>query len=154
MAKGILIVVVTTFIVASAVTLTVRLVVSREPTPRQRGEERMAFLKLGGFAKEMIQQRGPGIVGENDDPHIRSFDDFYDHMSLHYPHLVSARDAPNPFPGILPGKNYSRTTGPLRDAKDLLIWKDETFREPVGDIQLRLSGRGGVLILKNSDVEN
>lgn len=108
----------------------------------KRFKETTQFRELGQLAFRMIQDRAPGVVDDGEIAYISSFDAFFDYVAKTQPNVVSARDAPNPFPGILPLKSYGRMASGASKPDDLLFWSDTVFHQPVGDIQMRMHCTG------------
>jgi hypothetical protein len=98
--------------------------------------------ELNGYAQDMIVEEVPGTALAGRERFVTSFDAFYDYVARRRPELVSRRDAPNPFPGLLTGRRYARPSGPLSGPDDLLIWDEEVHHRTIGDAQFRNTAGG------------
>jgi hypothetical protein len=97
---------------------------------RRYMREVYGFRELTTLCRNMISEKGPGVIELSDGPRVRSFADFFEYVSRIRPKDVSNVDAENPFPGILPGSCYPRMAGESRSALDKLIWNPEVFARP------------------------
>jgi len=113
---------------------------------RAREGETDGFLTLRLLAKQMTQAGAPGVVvGKDNDPEfIGSFDDFFKYVASQRPAAVSTKDAPNPFPGILPGKAYGRMEGISPSGDRPLIWSSVEFSGKDGNVRDGLTCDGNI----------
>lgn len=104
--------------------------------------EKYGFLDLGVLALSMIDERADGTTIDDQVAYITSFDAFYEYVKQKRPEVVSARDAPNPFPGLLPGKSYGRLKShPMRKG-ELLLWSDKVHTRRTHLVHMQLSCEG------------
>jgi hypothetical protein len=101
-------------------------------------EEQRAFYELHDLAMEMIVEQAPGVVGEGDTSYIGTFDSFFTYVAKRRPQIVSTRDAPNPFPGLLPEKQYNCLQAQAADGNVVLI-QSKTIYYRVRKYQFRLT---------------
>ena len=99
------------------------------------------YNELGGLAKQMIQEHGPGVSGEGWYAYISSYDEFFRFVAKKRPEIVSTADAANPFPGLLTSKQYGRLQKPANSRDEILIW-DVKAHHGGSDVQLRLDCSG------------
>ena len=99
------------------------------PWWRERGfgTEQLASLKLQSLLNEMRDRGGPNIAGQEAQSYVLSFDAFYAYVREYHPEVVADRNAPNPFPRLLPGKSYGRLSAPATQVSDPLIWSDTVY---------------------------
>ena len=92
-----------------------------EQGDRAQVADLVAICRLSEMAKAMIAEGGPDIRGTGNDRYIASFSAFFDFVAKKYPSLAGARDDPNPFPGLLPAKSYTRLAGVAQAGSAVLI---------------------------------
>lgn len=135
-------------LVAALVTVVVMHFLSNWQQHRAFVNEINRFRDLGEMAANMVAERGPAIeIRDADRPFIRSFDDLFNYVTSKRPDIVAARDAENPFPGLLPKGNYQRANTPATSSEDLLIWSMSTHQRPMGTVKMRLTACGEVKTL-------
>jgi hypothetical protein len=108
--------------------------------------ELYAFRQLGQIARARIDAQAATQGTADPGYYIFSYEEFFSYVAMVRPDAVSTRDAENPFPGILPSHGYKHLNGPATAPSDELIWSDRTFRRPSGDIRIRLTCNGNVVL--------
>ena len=88
---------------------------------RQSMEEQQALGMFAMVEQQMIAENAPGVVGPDDHKFISSFKSFFSYVAKRYPQRVSSLNAPNPFPGFLPGQSYDRLSGVAHDGMQPMI---------------------------------
>src|SRR5262245_7850481 len=85
------------------------------PSPRymrRHWDEGRGFDQLHTVALEMLSEEGPGVVqGGDGQPHIESYEAFYNYVKAKRPSWVAGPDAPNPFRSILSEVSYGHLAG-------------------------------------------
>ena len=104
---------------------------------RQFVVEGNGFRELAALAREMIQRKEPGVERIGNDDMIVSFEAFFQYVTKRRPEVVSTKEAPNPFPGLLPGPAYGRSARVLAP-NDCLIWSKRVYDRPIGRVRFRL----------------
>ena len=99
-----------------------------EQGDRASAAETHAMFALSALARDMIAEGGSAVRGTGDHRYIASFAAFYEYVARTNPHAVSSPDAPNPFPGLLPGKHYNRLSGLAKAGGDVLLQTDPRQR--------------------------
>ena len=105
-----------------------------------------AFRELASLEQQMLEEGATGTISCRAGlRRVVSFADFYKYVVSKRLGAVSSLNAPNPFPGILPGDKYETKVGSTTHSDDRIIYSRRIYKRPSGAVRLSLTAAGNAL---------